>query len=64
MLILMILMAEDTSVGLRESRKIIHFEDITWETSLLTHSPDLWERGSVDLLLDHLFYCVSSNDNI
>ena len=42
------------SVGLGKAKQIIHFEDIACETSLLTHSPHLWERG-VDLLLNHLF---------
>ena len=38
------------SVGLGKAREVIHFEDIGWETSLLTHS-----RGGADLLLNHLF---------
>ena len=38
------------SVGLGKAREIIHFEDIVWETSLLTHS-----RGGADLELNHLF---------
>ena len=37
-------------VGLGEARKIIYFEDIVCETSLLTHC-----RGGADLLLNHLF---------